>query len=149
MTITSYLPGRVRVRDQSLTNHRRASELHAILTLLPGVRSVSVNHRSGSMLVTYDPQHPMERQLRELLNATDGTPGSTVTNRRTIHRPPKKRTGYAPSKRKLLNYGMMITMVLTGAGAALHMKKLHALAGFLFMGIAGLHMVDKQNTLFV
>lgn len=153
MTITSYIPGRIRVRDNRLADAAAAEQIIAMVKLLPGIRGISVNHRTASLLVQYDPASGAEALLRSHagIEAPD-TPVKPAAGRR---KPGKKKNccitagDFPITYRQFLNYGMMAAFAASGIGIALHYRKLHAAAGFLFFGLSGLHMYNKRRTLFV
>lgn len=153
MTITSYIPGRIRVRDSRLANAAEAAQITAMVTLLPGIRGISVNHRTASLLVQYDPASGVETLLRSYAGIEpQDTPVKPAASRRKYGK--KKsfciRAGDLPiTYRQFLNYGMMVAFAASGIGIALHYRKLHAAAGLLFFGLSGLHMYNKRRTLFI
>lgn len=152
-TITSFIPGRIRVQDSRLTNASEAGQTSGMLQMLPGVRKVSVNQRTASLLVQYDPASGIEELLRNSL----GLPQAAKNVKPRQKRPssPKKQVARLSTNtipvtyRQFLNYGMMLTFAASGIGIALHYRRLHAAAGFLFFGLSGLHMYNKRRTLFV
>lgn len=153
MTITSFIPGRIRVQDNRLGNAAEAVQITDGLKLLPGITGISVNHRTASLLVQYDPASGIEELLRNSL----GLPQAAKNVKPRQKRPssPKKQAARLSANavpvtyRQFLNYGMMLTFAASGIGIALHYRKLHAAAGFLFFGLSGLHMYNKRRTLFV
>lgn len=152
-TITSYIPGRIRVQDNRLTNASKAGQTSSMLQMLPGVTKVSVNQHTASLLVQYDPASGVEELLRTQLGLPQA--GRNVKPVQKRHSSGKKQTARLSANdipftyRQFLNYGMMATFAVSGIGIALHYRKLHALAGFLFFGLSGLHMYNKRRTLFV
>ena len=53
MLIASHFDGRIRIRDQQLTNKGVAQAMSEAVSALPGVGQVTVNERVGSLLVIY------------------------------------------------------------------------------------------------
>lgn len=153
MTITSYIPGRIRVRDSRLANTAEAEQITAMVKLLPGIRGINVNHRTASLLVQYDPTSGVETLLCSYAGIEPhDTPVKPAASRR---KPGEKKSFCIKTGdmhityRQFLNYGMMVAFAASGIGIALHYRKLHATAGFLFFGLSGLHMYNKRRTLFV
>lgn len=152
MAITSYLPGRIRLQDQRLAQSSEADRIRSMLLTLPGIKEATVNRRNASMLVTYHPASGVEELLRNngyLADRAETAPLKPVSSRGKCRKQAQKGALLPFTGRQILNYGMMITFAASGIGIALHYKKLHALAGFLFIGIGSLHMYDKRKTLFI
>ena len=152
MTIISNIPGRIRLRDERLTDAVYTEQIRSRLLALPEVTGAEVNQRTASLLVTYSPTPVVEEHLRNALHLPEPLKPAQKPATGSRTRPGKsgKKTACLPfTQRQILNYGMMITFAASGIGIALHYKKLHALAGFLFFGISSLHMYDKRKTLFV
>ena len=53
--ITSFVDGRVRLRHPSLKRAEDAEQVRGFLASLPGILRVTVNSRTGSLLLEYDP----------------------------------------------------------------------------------------------
>ena len=152
MTIISKIPGRIRLRDERLTGAAFTEQLRNRLLAVPGVSGVEMNQRTASLLVTYPPGSEVEALLQSCLHLTEPvkTKQMQSTGSRTKTGKSVKKASSLPfTQRQILNYGMMVTFAASGIGIALHYKKLHALAGFLFIAIGGLHMYDKRRTLFI
>ncbi len=152
-TITSYIPGRIRVQDNRLADASEAGQTSGMLQMLPGVTKVSVNQRTASLLVQYDQTSGVEELLRTRLGLPQA--GKNLKPQHTRHSSgikqaaPLSANNIPVTYRQFLNYGMMATFAVSSIGIALHYRKLHALAGFLFFGLSGLHMYNKRRTLFV
>lgn len=153
MTIISSIPGRIRVRDSRLADAAEAGQLTSRLKLLPGITGISVNHRTASLLVQYDPASGVEALLRRYAGIEPVDPPVKPAASRKIpgkHKSSCITAGDLPiTYRQFLNYGMMVAFAASGIGIALHYRKLHAAAGLLFFGLNGLHMYNKRRTLFV
>lgn len=151
MTIISHVPGRIRIRDARLTDTAEAHRITGLLQSLPGITHVSVNRRTAGLLVQYDPASGAEELLRDSVGLPESVAGAPVMAPKSEgkrRRPCPAAAGLPFSYRQFLNYGMMAACAASGIGIALHYRKLHAAAGFLFFGLSGLHMYDKRKTLF-
>jgi len=154
MTIISKIPGRIRLRDEHLTGAAYAEQMRNRLLAVSGVTSVEINRRTASLLVQYG---PTASDVEDLLNSYAGLPQAKVAAKAATKQrsTAKKHTGGIVSGdlpctyRQFLNYSMMATCAVSGIGIAMHYRKLHALAGFLFFGLSGLHMYNKRKTLFI
>lgn len=151
MIITSYIPGRIRVQDERFANRADTEPLISILKQLSGINNIVLNHRTSSMLIQYNPASGVEELLKshcDLVNAEE-----PVKLAKKQHVSSRKKCNSSASclpfsYRQFLNYSMMITFAASGWGIAVHYRKLHKVAGFLFFGLSGLHMYNKRRTLF-
>lgn len=53
--ITSFVDGRVRLRHPALVNNKDIEKLREAALAVPGMRNVTVNNQTGSVLLEYDP----------------------------------------------------------------------------------------------
>ncbi len=63
MNIISYIPGRIRFRDNSLAQAEKADQITALFKSFSGITAVSVNMKTASLLVQYDPASGVEELL--------------------------------------------------------------------------------------
>ena len=64
--ITSFVDGRVRLRYPSLKRAEDAEQVRGFLASLPGMLRVTVNSRTGSLLLEYDPDQISREDLLAL-----------------------------------------------------------------------------------
>ena len=64
--ITSFVDGRVRLRHPSLKRAEDAEQVRGFLASLPGMLHVTVNSRTGSLLLEYDPAQISREDLLAL-----------------------------------------------------------------------------------
>ena len=64
--ITSFVDGRVRLRHPSLKRAEDAELVRGFLASLPGILRVTVNSRTGSLLLEYDPDQISREDLLAL-----------------------------------------------------------------------------------
>ena len=64
--ITSFVDGRVRLRHPSLKRAEDAEQVRGFLASLPGILRVTVNSRTGSLLLEYDPDQISREDLLAL-----------------------------------------------------------------------------------
>jgi hypothetical protein len=143
---TNGFEGRIRVRDEALKAPALVEAVREAVLALPGVQAVTDNRRIGSLLIVYDAA------------ATNG-----VVVRHVLGRflPEEERRGAAkagilpgrsclsalPDRRRMLGTGLAASFLLTAAGAGLHLKALHTVAGIVFSALAGIHLYDKRQAL--
>ena len=119
--IRSIAPGRIRVRHDALKDAELAERVRGFLETKEGVRSASVNPRTGSLLLEYDPEHLAPLHL--LAFVEEMTP------------------------RQLENRGMMLALgasvacILAGRGTG------HAAFGWVFLALNALHLVRYRKCL--
>ena len=151
MLIASHFDGRIRIRDQQLTNKGVAQAMSEALSALPGVGQVTVNERVGSLLVIYSAavtklQSIMVR-ISGLLgeappmptSAPSGKEDGCVTGLRSLR---------LPGKKKAVNLGMLASLVTSMLGIIFGLKKLHVAAGVLFLAVFGVHIFERRRVMF-
>lgn len=77
--ICSFMDGRVRLRHPALKNADTAQQIHCLLSAIAGVTSVTVNERTGSLLLYYDPQQLTRDTLLDMLRQGEMWLGITDT----------------------------------------------------------------------
>lgn len=70
--ITSFVDGRVRLRHPSLKRAEDAELVRGFLASLPGILRVTVNSRTGSLLLEYDPDQISREDLVALAGEVGG-----------------------------------------------------------------------------
>lgn len=138
--IVSSIDGRVRVRNTMLQHPEAAAAVKKGLASIEGISDVSINHRVGSMLIIYDPCAADIKKITDTIsgymNVKDGK--KTVRTNRD-----KRGLPFAITRKRaklLVNAGMAASLLISLAGIALKLKKLHAIAGLLFVGLLGIHI---------
>ena len=109
--ITSFVDGRVRLRHPSLKRAEDAEQVRGFLASLPGMLRVTVNSRTGSLLLEYDP----DQISREDLLALAGQWADFASAQDEAAAPRKRRFDRARAIR-FTNRGMLATL---GASPAL------------------------------
>lgn len=148
MVVTSFIEGRIRIRDEQLKSAPAAECARKALLAVPGISGVVENRRTGSLLIEYDAAVVNIAALQGMFEAF--LPPSREGGKAA----PAKAAGPSFSscrismdKRQMISTGLLASFLATGAGAALHLKKLHLAAGIVFSVIAGVHMFDKRQKL--
>jgi cation transport ATPase len=152
MQIASCINGRIRFRDQKLTNKNVAETVCERLTALPGVSSISVNNKTGSLLVIYS---TAVAGLQKIMDAVTGLLGAVeeyIGERRSAERRyEERRSGISnilpglPARKAIVNYGMLTSLLVSMFGILVG-KKLHVAAGVLFLAVLRVHLADKRKT---
>lgn len=151
MTISSHIEGRLRVRDPRLRNAGFLQMLQEKLQGLHGVSAVSGSSRSGSLLVLYrQTQLPLEKidhLLTELLGS--GQKERPATRPKPAAAAPRGLPDLPLSlnRRQAVNWGMLLSLLISLGALAVGSKRLHIIAGTVFVGIFGIHLIDKRKAL--
>lgn len=148
MVVTSFFEGRIRIRDEQLKSAPAAECARNALLAVPGIRGVVENKRTGSLLVEYDSAVVNIASLQGIFEAflPPARDGGKVAPAKAAD-PSFPTCGIALDKRQMISTGLLASFLATGAGAALHLKKLHLAAGIVFSAIAGVHIFDKRQKL--
>lgn len=158
MVVASLLNGRVRVRDEGLKKQPLLSRVTEALIATPGVTSAEANTRVGSLLVFYDAALAAAEQILKLISELLGSPqevppsaeaeagGATsrpfpFSRAMSLSIPPALR-------RRVVNYGMLAALALSVGAAIIHFKKLHVLAGIVFLALFGDHLYQRRGQMF-
>lgn len=137
--IVSAINGRVRVRNAILQHPDAAAAVKNGLASIKGIASVSVNHRIGSMLITYD---PCAANIKKITDTLSGYMNIKDVEKTTMTDKGKKMLPFTITRnraRLLVKAGMTLSLLISLAGIALKLKKLHAIAGLLFVCLLCIH----------
>lgn len=150
MVVASHVAGRIRIRDEKLRREAVAGRVRDALAATPGVSDVEVNPRVGSVLVIYSPAvtegNKILSDVSELLGSVSGEEGASVAPAKVC---PRISLSLSPRvKRNVVNIGMLSALVLSLAALLFHLKKLHYLAGIVFVALFGDHLYERRQLLF-
>jgi hypothetical protein len=166
MEVSSHIEGRIRIRDAGFRKEALLTRAREALLGLPGVSEVEANPRVGSLLVIYAAAvtavQQLLRTLSELLGsgeeiaaeaeAAAASAKPTLVQRARLALPLVGKVRLAlPSvlkKRVLNNIGMLVTLGISLGAAAFYLKKLHILAGLVFVGLFGIHLFERRKQVF-
>lgn len=175
MVVASLIDGRVRVRDEGLKKEQLAERVKEELMADPGVSSVEVNPRVGSLLIIYRAAVTAVEKILHLLSELLGSgPEPGKSEEEAHHR--EGRRSWEPShpgkvpfgkvslgslrfgrmpfsisrglRRTLVNFGMLASLVISVGLAFLDLKKLHILTGVVFMLLFGDHFYQRRGHMF-
>lgn len=151
MQIASCIDGRLRIRDQKLTQKGVAEAVCTVLTALPGISQVTFNARVGSLLIIYSAavtklQGIME-SIAELLGEQE-EPSTSRSCERASSFVSGIRSLKLPERRAAVNLGMLASLVTSMLGIILGLKKLHVAAGILFLAFFGIHIFERRRAMF-
>jgi hypothetical protein len=136
--ITSFIDGRLRIRDEKLESIATASHIEKRLSQFKGIVHVAINRRTRSLLICYDKTIlKFEQVLHVLADYLD------------IAKAESKRRISCVADRKIVKLGMLASLAVSMFGAVLDIAVLHITAGIVFLGFLGLHIFRYKNMLFV
>lgn len=127
--ITSFIDGRLRIRDEKLESIATASHIEKRLSQFKGIVHVAINRRTRSLLIFYDKTILKFEQVLHVL--ADYLDIAEAENKRCIS---------CIADRKIVNLGMLVSLALSMFGAVLDIAVLHITAGIVFLGFLGLHI---------
>jgi len=173
MVVASLVDGRVRIRDEGLKREELVTRVSEALLATPGVSGVEANPRVGSLLVLFSAALTAVEKILKTVSDLVGSseemrdsaepaqnPGKLPFAERASSAIPRVRkkllslVGRASlaippgAKRNLVNIGMLASLALSLAAAVFGMKKLHILAGIIFVALFGDHFYQKRDVMF-
>lgn len=149
MVVSSHFEGRARIRDEGLRKEPLITRAREALLAMPGVSGVEGNARVGSLLVLYNAAVTGIEKIIETVADLKGSVevgveargGGRVSARPLFSIP-------ARVKRNVTNFGMLAALLLSVAAAIFDLKKLHILAGIVFLALFGVHFFERKEYLF-
>ena len=138
--ITSFVDGRVRLRHPSLKRAEDAELVRGFLASLPGILRVTVNSRTGSLLLEYDP----DQISREDLLALAGQWADFASAQDEAEAPRKRRFDRAI---RFTNRGMLATLGASLAFGLAGRERGHVVAGGLFLLFNLAHLYTYRKAL--
>lgn len=147
MLIASCIDGRLRIRDQQLTQKHFAEAVREALSALPGISQVNINEKIGSLLIVYS---AAVTNLRGILDAIIEQLGEVEEplNARSGERASGKQPLGPAGRKSAVNMGMLASLLTSVIGIMLGLKKLHVGAGILFLAFFGIHFFKRRRAVF-
>lgn len=135
--IASFIDGRIRIRDEKLKSISTGSHIKTKLLQFKGITDVTINHRTGSLLILYD---KVILRLEHILHVlADYLEVAKIKYSKGIN---------FITDRKIVNIGMLSSLALSMFGAVADATSLHIIAGVIFLGFLALHLFRYKNMLF-
>lgn len=149
--IASSIPGRLRLRHAVLRNPAQLARLAEDIGHWPQVGAVSINARTGSLLVHYDalalPESACRQRAIDAVAALAPPAGAPPAQPAVTARYGTRGQSVRRANR-LAKLGMLAGLSLSMLLAALGAKHLHAWAGLFFLHALGVHLwVHRRNLL--
>jgi len=135
--ITSFIDGRIRIRDEKLKSISVVSHIQRTLSQFKGITDVSINRRSRSLLILYDKTILKLEQLLHVL--ADYLDAAKTECRKYV---------VSLTDRKIVNLAMLASLAVSMFGAAIDIAAVHIAGGIVFLGFLGLHFFRYKNILF-
>lgn len=141
--VTSFFDGRVRLRHPLLRQPGLEAQLQERIGPLPGIRSLNINPRSGSLLLEYDPQQIRKEDLLEMADLW------LLSQEHTAHITAEKRSASINTKQMLrfVQRSLPVTLGLSSLLGFLGKKQAHVATGALFIACALIHMYQYRKCL--
>ena len=148
--IESFIEGRIRIRDSRLKDPEQALVCQSLLQAVDGVEGISINPKTGSLLVTYDRTKIPGSRIEELAVQMGFAPaGSThdllAAEKGATHSPRPARKKFTRRQRALVRYGLLASLVTTTVFAYTN-RPLHHVTGLAFLGFALTHLTMYRKT---
>ena len=149
MAVASQFDGRVRIRDEGLKREPLLARVKEALLIMPGVTGVEGNPRVGSLLVLYKAAVTVVEKILETVTDLIGS-GEVEEKAAEAGRLSARVPFSIPAKvkRSVANFGMLAALLLSVAAAIFDLKKLHILAGIVFLALFGVHFFERKEYLF-
>jgi hypothetical protein len=135
--IASFYDGRIRIRAEALKNPATLDMVRGLITEHRGVLEATVNPRTGSLLVCYDPQ---EISRESLLTAAE------MLEQQIASHTPKNKDAGRRTPRRAETAVLASLYALTVAGGFVN-TRVHVAAGALFTLLAALHLYNRKQCL--
>lgn len=151
MQVASCIAGRLRIRDQQLTQKGVAEAVCAVLSALPGINQVTVNARVGSLLIIYSTAVTKLQEIMKSIADSLGELPQEPSPARSSERAScisGIRSLRLPGKKAAVNLGMLAALVTSMLGIMFGLKKLHVAAGVLFLAFFGIHLFERRRAMF-
>lgn len=154
--VASSIPGRLRLRHIALRNATRLEQLKKTIADWPYVQSVTVNARTGSVLVHYDEQawgEGTDDCVRRIeLAALQLLPQSPqMSQAPAVRVAPRGGTGGGTRRvraNRMAKRGMLVSLAISMLLAAAGNKRWHALSGVMFLHALAVHLwVHRHHVL--
>ncbi|MBZ0157820.1 MAG: hypothetical protein K8I29_16615 [Alphaproteobacteria bacterium] len=139
--VTSYVEGRVRVRDKALNRSSTITALKESLLKYKGIIKVTENRRVGSLLVIYDRAVTGIRKIMAIIAGYLNTSGTLNKVTASI-----KRSGKA--FRRAINIGMLSALLASIVAAIVGSKGMHVIAGTGFLALFAMHFYRHKEMVF-
>ena len=161
MVVASVVDGRVRIRDEKLKNASTVERVKDELMANSEVSSVEGNHRVGSLLVLYD---AARGAVEKILKAVSELLGSEIDlGESAAPAEAKPRCSFqlrslaeklrfpasVRTKKKMLNWALLGTFLVSITAALFYLKRVHVLAGLLFTALVADHVYSRRAQMFV
>ncbi len=134
--VKSLIDGRVRVRHPALRHEKNAAPLRELLGCLPGMNRITINPRTGSLLLEYDPSLLSREDLLSLAGHWEPVDATEKPAR------PRRKTSMFTRARIIrhTNRIMLLSLAASVGLAAMGRERGHIVAGGIFLLFNALHL---------
>ena len=150
MLIASCINGRIRIRDRQLTQKGVAEAVCEVLSALPGIRQVTINEKVGSLLIIYSAAVTKLQGIMETVTELLGDEKESHKTRSGERVPfiSGIQTLGLSGRKATVNMGMLASLLTSMIGIMIGLKKLHVVAGAIFLAFFGIHFFERRRAIF-
>jgi hypothetical protein len=130
----SYIPGRVRIR---LKDYVLVERIAQMVQNMPGMQEITINPKTGSLLVLYDKHLLDEKNLKKLIE--------TYMPQVAKLKPTSGNKSENPMK--MVKKGMLASLGLSLSSVLLDQEEFHIVMGLLFLGFLSYHIFTYRKRL--
>lgn len=142
--ITSFVDGRIRIRNSKLKESAFTGELKRHLSAVRGLKEILINLRVGSALLVYDTSITSAERIIKLIGRHLDITQDTEIPKRQVKRFSLNRV----DTRRAVSIGAIASLAASLIALVAGSKTLHAAFGLAFLGIAGIHFFRNRQILF-
>lgn len=140
--IASFFDGRVRIRRDELKDPAAMELIMGFIRSRDGILDLVPNPRTGSLLISYDPEIIPREELFEAAAMLEEQVGSKKS-KKSSNRTKRNVSPFSPLAETILLAGLYGLTVLTGFAN----KRVHIAGAALFTGLAALHVYSRRTYL--
>ena len=158
--ITSFIEGRVRIRDKALRDPAAMETVLSLVRAQDGIGEVTPNPRTGSVLVTYDPEKISREMLLQAAALLEAQLAPAREKERAVVKKPRfslssllecvgkgrgkgRLSPFSPVSESALMGGLYLLTAATGFTS----RRMHIVLGLGFAAVAGMHLYDRRRCL--
>jgi hypothetical protein len=146
--IASMVNGRIRIRDSKLKKGVFANEFQRHLSVVTGLKGISINTMVGSALLIYDTSITSdERIIKHIGRLLDVTQETEVPKGKGAGVNHIREFSLNRVNRRAVNIGMLASLAASLIALIAGSKALHAALGLVFLGFTAVHIFKNKNLL--
>ncbi len=153
--VTSFVEGRIRLRHPIFKDEQIVAQVQNIVSSIDGFEAFTSNLKTGSILLQYDEEVITQETLLELLK--QGSQFLDFEGYVPEPKPTKEKACCLPAcfsnmstkdRRRIFNRTMATALGVTALAIGVGNKRIHILAGSVFLGLSVVHIKRMQKAIF-